>query len=226
MTDLRQIEDTLRAIVEDQAISNAEKQALRSLGDELQADQLRFLRNKAFAIARDQLNAEGADAFKTLKWLEKFSKAIDTASESVEACEAYFSPGKFCRNAILDALKGAKQQVDICVFTISDDRITEAIIQTHQRGVAVRVITDNDKSEDRGSDIDHLLRQQLDLKMDKTRHHMHHKFMVVDQARLLNGSFNWTRSATEYNQENILLTHQPHAVKQFQRYFDELWQKL
>jgi hypothetical protein len=32
------------------------------------------------------------------------------------------------------------------VFTITDDRITEEIVDALKRGVAIRIITDNDKS--------------------------------------------------------------------------------
>ena len=35
--------------------------------------------------------------------------------------------------------------MDICVFTITCDEITAAVLGAHKRGVRVRIITDNDQ---------------------------------------------------------------------------------
>ena len=89
----------------------------------------------------------------------------------------------------------------ICVFTITDDRITDNIIDAHGRGVQVRVISDNDKAHDRGSDLSRLRRHGLPVAFDKTPDHMHHKFAVFDSKLLVSGSYNWTRSAADRNEE-------------------------
>src|SRR6185369_692047 len=98
---------------------------------------------------------------------------------------ACFSPGDACLTAILRELERTRKTADICVFTITDDRIARAIIGAHERRVAVRIITDNDKQYDGGSDIDRLRRAGVPLKVDETEHHMHHKFAVLDGATLL-----------------------------------------
>lgn len=43
--------------------------------------------------------------------------------------------------------------------------------------------------------------------------HMHHKFAVIDGRLLVNGSFNWTRQAVLYNQENCVVTDNPQLVR-------------
>ena len=64
--------------------------------------------------------------------------------------------------------------MDVCVFTITDDRISEAIVRAHQRKVAIRVISDNDKAFDPGSDIDRLRRLGVDVRAgsDQERNHL------------------------------------------------------
>jgi phosphatidylserine/phosphatidylglycerophosphate/cardiolipin synthase-like enzyme len=54
-----------------------------------------------------------------------------------------FSPGQPCRLQIQECLRAARTDVDICVFTITDDRIITAIQDAHDRGVRVRIISDN-----------------------------------------------------------------------------------
>ncbi|MFN6312385.1 MAG: phospholipase D-like domain-containing protein [Planctomyces sp.] len=40
----------------------------------------------------------------------------------------------------------ARNSIDLCVLTITDDRLTDSVLAAHQRGVSIRIITDNDKA--------------------------------------------------------------------------------
>jgi mitochondrial cardiolipin hydrolase len=51
---------------------------------------------------------------------------------------------------------------------------------------------------------------------------MHHKFAIFDQKILVNGSFNWTHSATQVNEENILVTSDAGLVTEFSQQFEKL----
>ena len=102
----------------------------------------------------------------------------------------------------------------------------EAIREAGQRRVAVRIITDNDKARDAGSDIARMARSGLAIKVDLAPDHMHHKFALIDGERLLTGSYNWTRSAASHNQENLLITNDPDALKAYTAEFVKLWGSL
>jgi len=138
----------------------------------------------------------------------------------------YFSPGNQCRNQIIEALNQAQKKVDICVFTISDDKIAETIIFTHKRFVDVRVITDDEKTKDRGSDIAKIMQAGVPVKIDNAPDHMHHKFMIADDLKIITGSYNWTRSAASYNHENLLINHEQNIIQRYQREFNRLWYKF
>ncbi len=139
---------------------------------------------------------------------------------------ATFSPGDRCLDAIRDEFGRAKSRVDVCVFTITDDRIRAAMLDARRRGVVIRVISDNDKSMDEGSDVEPLRRVGVEVRVDQTEAHMHHKFAIFDGARLLNGSYNWTRSAANYNQENVVVTGDRALVDAFGAEFERLWQRF
>jgi phosphatidylserine/phosphatidylglycerophosphate/cardiolipin synthase-like enzyme len=141
----------------------------------------------------------------------------------MDIVEVYFSPGDECLKAILHYLRHAKREVKICVFTITDNRISDAIKDCYKRGVAVKIITDNDKSFDKGSDIWEFDREDIQVRVDRTTNHMHHKFAVIDDVILITGSYNWTRSAEKYNQENVVVIRDKKAIKKFEKEFDRLW---
>lgn len=222
----QELEQWLVASLDDFKLSQSEVLELREILPGLIHDDVAFARNKVFELARDPVHTGGEHAVATLLWLEKISKTIDNfrQTESASIAEAHFSPGENCRRKLLDLLVTSREAIDISVFTISDNRLADAILASFQRGVNIRLITDNDKALDQGSDIYRLVEAGLPVRMDASEYHMHHKFAVIDKSILVNGSFNWTRSATDYNQENILVTDDPKLVRAYLDEFEKLWQ--
>lgn len=219
----------LKKTLEDFKLSRSEKGVLQRTLEEMRADdqQRVYFRHRAFELARAEVL--GPQAHGVLDWLEAIVKVLD-ADDSTDARtvpnEAYFSPEDNCPRAITGLLNRTQKSVDICVFTITDNRISDSIIETRERGVEVRIISDNDKAADFGSDIERFERAGVRVVIDRSEHHMHHKFAIFDQRITLTGSYNWTRSAAEYNEENILVTHDPRTASRYQEEFDRLWQKL
>lgn len=224
--NFEQLDQTLRASAADHRLDNEEKFQLREIGAQLQTEQLRRLRNTAFAIARERVEAEPAQAAALLRWLEQVVKTLDLCnSVAAAAHSAYFTPGDACLRKLRELCGGAKRQIDICVFTLADDRLSEAVLAAHERGVQVRIVTDDDKRHDEGSDILSLARAGIAVRTDRSPAHMHHKFAVFDGRLLANGSFNWTRSASHSNDENLIVSSDAYLVRCFAGQFDLLWQR-
>jgi mitochondrial cardiolipin hydrolase len=227
--DTDELDRALRATLDDGRLSRSEKQALGELLREslLAEDRLGQLRARAFNLAKER--TADPRALEALDWVEDFVRLLAQreAAPSVQSkARACFSPGDGCLATILGELGRARKTADICVFTITDDRITNAILAAHQRRVALRIITDNDKQHDFGSDIERLRGAGIALRVDITEHHMHHKFALLDGATLLNGSYNWTRSAATFNEENLIVTSDPALVGSFARQFEAMWAAL
>lgn len=215
----------LKESITDEVLSKQERKTLRELVVEYKPgpEQLNFLRSTIYELANEK--ATDSNYRFILEWVRNVNNAL-LANEKVEISDAYFSPGESCREIIIKQIAAAITRIKICVFTISDDRISNAILTSHKRGVEVRVITDNDKSLDMGSDIHQLVKSGISVKMDSTPNHMHHKFMVVDDKALTTGSYNWTLSAARFNHENILVTQDAGVVKSFLKEFEQLWKQM
>ena len=221
------LDRSLRESAQDFTLDAGEKLELRELGQQLDAGRIRFLRNRAFDIARDAMLGEPVATLEVLRWLEQVVKTLDAADEAAPVVSsAYFSPGDTCLRRLCDLMRGCRDTLDICVFTIADDRLTEAILDCHARGVQVRVVSDNDKQHDSGSDIDRLRAQGVQVRVDDAPSHMHHKFALFDGRVLANGSFNWTRSATRDNDENLVVSDDANLVRVFGLQFGKLWQQF
>jgi cardiolipin hydrolase len=223
-----QVDSWLGGTLEDRRLSRPERQALREVAASLEsASDLEAIRRRAFELARTALSVP-AD-LPVLDWLEDVVKALKEgggAAVDRTIASAHFSPGDECLRAITGLLDRSKRTADVCVFTITDDRLANAMIAAHRRGVAVRVITDNAKADDLGSDAGRLEASGIPLRVDRSPYHMHHKFAVFDGATLLTGSYNWTRGAAVDNEENLIVTNEPRLVGPFLATFERLWSKL
>jgi len=76
---------------------------------------------------------------------------------------------------LMSLLSSARTSIDVCVFTITCDEISAALLDAHRRGVRVRVITDNDQAANTGSDIARLRSAGVPVATDADTAHMHHK---------------------------------------------------
>lgn len=191
----------------------------------------RAIRHRAFALARERIQ-QGAPALAIVEWLEEVTNLVahvsdEHAQRREEALvRAAFSPGEAPRALILERLAAARSSVDVCVFTITDDVLSDGLLACHGRGVTVRVVSDDGKAEDLGSDVEAFRRAGIEVRIDVSEHHMHHKFAVFDRRSLLTGSYNWTRSAAAHNEENLVLVEDPRLVSAFRSEFDRLWDRF
>jgi len=219
------LEEFLRESLEDFSLSRAEKKELKTHLAGLAADPIEQAkaRQLAFKIASGKMEEVGQIC--AMDWLQGVIKLLYTRENKTKS-SAYFSPGDDCLHRIRRLIGEARSTLDICVFTITDNRIVEKLAEAHERGVKIRIISDDDKSMDLGSDMDRMDRFGIPCRYDLTDAHMHHKFAIADGDLLLSGSYNWTRSAATENEENIVVTNEVKLVRTFQDLFEELWKKF
>ncbi len=181
--------------------------------------ELRYrLFNEARKLEKDN------DGQQALFWLQNCFDAIDKYMFRMH--RVFFSPGTDILETISDLIRQAKKTLEICVFTITDERLANDIHAAHQRGIQVRIITDDDKMFDRGSAVKGFRKEGIQVKIDRSRYHMHHKFGIIDSRIVFTGSFNWTYTATKHNQENLLVTTNFDIIRQYSSQFDQLWKDM
>jgi phosphatidylserine/phosphatidylglycerophosphate/cardiolipin synthase-like enzyme len=225
---LDEIDAWLIRSLDDQRVSRNERRDLSEFfaGLESTADR-DTVRRRVFEVARTAMKQP--DDLAVITWLEEATRAIREIGRTAprpEFSEAYFSPGEDCPRAIMRLLTNASRTAEICVFTITDDRLAAAILDAHRRGVSVRIITDDTKAEDLGSDIERFERSGIPTLVDRSPFHMHHKFAILDGETLLTGSYNWTRGAARDNEENLIVTNDRRLLASFKTTFERLWAKL
>ena len=225
----------------DRKLSGGEKAALAAwLAENAATPQLNgVVRHAAFDLARR--SAGDPATTQLMDWLEDVMRVVAPAPTSAGSgggaggdTVAFFAPGEACLRHIVRRVTECRRTMDLCVFTVTDDRISHPVIDAHRRGVKVRVISDNEKATDLGSDVHKFREAGIPVKLDDARGpaehgingHMHHKFAIFDAARLLNGSYNWTRGAADVNYENVVDAADPKLIATFAAEFERLWARF
>ena len=155
---------------------------------------------KLFDVAGGKMKDDHDKA--VIEGLKKYVLAAqdDLLQTKPRYMDAFFFPNEKNVDKLVGYLTKATKSMNICVFNLTNDRLANAIFDAHQRGVKVRVISDDECMENQGSDIKWLAGQGVQCRVDSaSQFHMHNKFVVIDDTFLITGSFNWTVQAGKSN---------------------------
>ncbi len=125
---------------------------------------------------------------------------------------------------LMESIQSARYSLDVCMFTMASKELSEVLIRARRDRIVVRVITDTEQIGASGSRIGRLRRAGIQVRTDNSSFFMHHKFVVVDNKMLINGSLNWTLQGVCGNQENVLITSNSDLVQPFVKQFEHLWE--
>jgi phosphatidylserine/phosphatidylglycerophosphate/cardiolipin synthase-like enzyme len=74
-----------------------------------------------------------------------------------------------------------------------------------------------------GTEFDPFKQAGLDVLRDGNVGQMHHKFMVIDNSIVIFGSYNFTNSAEDRNDENLLVIYNSEIAGQFIAEFQRVY---
>ena len=145
---------------------------------------------------------------------------------------------------IAQHLSAAKRSIDLALFVFSAQSLTDVLAQRVQSGVAIRLLADPGFASRSFSEVLDLLGVALPdrfCKLEKGNRplakplrgvgtprlargdKLHHKFAVIDNRKVITGSFNWSPSAAHQNDETLLVIHSPTLAAHFTHEIDRMW---
>lgn len=162
--------------------------------------------------------------------------AVPSASRAAMAVQACFSPKGKCSTHIVRELAQARSEILVAVYALTSDELAWALIKARQRGVKIQVVLDQEFDSTNETSKRALLEQQgvpvrrisgLDTgRPARGPGLMHEKFAVIDQRVVLTGSYNWTVSADQFNDESLLVFRDAGPLaEEFRKEFFRLWEK-
>jgi len=139
--------------------------------------------------------------------------------------ENYFAPEDNPQAAILAVLEEAQESIHFMAFAFTDDEIAQLLVRKLRAGLQVRGVMEARNINSMGSDYDALRQAGVDLLSDGNPYMMHHKVIIVDEAIVITGSYNFTASAAGYNDENVLIIHSADAARLYMEEFRRVYRE-
>jgi phosphatidylserine/phosphatidylglycerophosphate/cardiolipin synthase-like enzyme len=139
------------------------------------------------------------------------------ARARAEDRQVYFSPRGGCTDAVVRELAAARTSVYVQAYSFTSAPIARALVEAKDRGVDVEVILDKSNRKAHYSASDFLIHHGIPTRIDAAHAIAHNKVMIIDDAVVLTGSFNFTTAAETHNAENLLVLRDPQLAKEYLR---------
>ena len=137
--------------------------------------------------------------------------------------ETYFSPDDGVADVIVDLLSDAQESIYFMAYSFTSDPISEAIQARAADGVTVAGVMDYSQvKSNQGGEYDTFAQAGYDVRTDGIDGLMHHKVFIIDEQIVITGSYNFSRSAEERNDENILVIYNTDIAQEFLKEFERV----
>lgn len=136
-----------------------------------------------------------------------------------------FAPEDNIGKTITTVIEAARNEVRILAYSFTEDAIGKALADRWKNGVDVAVVFEGEKAfRDNGGEAPFLKRQGVPIFIDGSANAlMHEKVVIVDGSFVAAGSYNFTRSADRFNDEQILFISSPEIAEDFLAEFEKIY---
>jgi phosphatidylserine/phosphatidylglycerophosphate/cardiolipin synthase-like enzyme len=147
--------------------------------------------------------------------------AMDLTLSKDSSVQVYFSPRGECTDAIVSEIDHSKTEILVQAYSFTSSPIAKALASANKRGVKVLAILDKSQRTERYTSATFLTNTSIPTFIDDKHAIAHNKIMIIDKAKVITGSFNFTKAAEEKNAENLLVI----SSKELASYYLDNWQK-
>jgi phosphatidylserine/phosphatidylglycerophosphate/cardiolipin synthase-like enzyme len=139
--------------------------------------------------------------------------------------EIYFSPNGEAAKRIVELVSGAQESIYFMAFSFTSNDIGAAVMDRAQAGITVAgVMDDGQVASNQGTEYDPFKQAGLDVRKDGNADGlMHHKVILIDRQIVITGSYNFTASAEQSNDENVVIIFSPAVAAQYLEEFQRVY---
>ncbi|NJC94717.1 MAG: DUF1669 domain-containing protein, partial [Anaerolineae bacterium] len=138
--------------------------------------------------------------------------------------DTYISPDDLVLTAFYNLLSEAQGSIYFLAFSFTSNELGEVVREKAEAGLTVKGVMDEEQiASNTGTEFDPFRQAGLDVRIEGIDGQMHHKVFIVDGKIVVFGSYNFSRSAEERNDENIIIVYNQQIAEQFMLEFQRIY---
>jgi len=152
----------------------------------------------------------------TTKTVEKVRKQV------LQVC---FSKEQDCARIITNWILRANESIHIMVYSFTSQPIASALIvaNTQKPDLDIKVVIERNQANVTGSVYQMLLDANITVALDDNPYLMHHKVAIIDDKIIITGSYNYSQSAEDRNDENLIVIADQEIAELYEQEFQRIW---
>src|SRR5512138_639389 len=137
--------------------------------------------------------------------------------------DIYFSPDDGVQQALIPLLESAQQSIYFLAYSFTSNQLGDILREKAKAGLSIAGVMDADQvTSNQGTEFDPFRQAKLDVRLDGIEGLMHHKVFIVDKKIVAFGSYNFSQSAEQRNDENLVIVYNPVIAEQFIQEFQRV----
>ncbi|MFC7062167.1 phospholipase D-like domain-containing protein [Halobacillus seohaensis] len=130
------------------------------------------------------------------------------------------------KQKITKIIDETEKTLDIGIFLLTENDFVTHICKATKRGVNVRMITDRKQTSElskQTANVQKLIESGVPVKVNQHDGNMHLKVMISDKKLTTSGSYNFTYSAEEKNDEVLVVIKSKKMGEEWTDKFNQMW---
>ena len=139
------------------------------------------------------------------------------------AVQVLFSAEDHTISNLIALVNDAKTSIRFLAFSFTDYPLAKAMIDRALVGVDVRGVYETFGSNSLGSELKTFWCAHIPVRQDGNSSFLHDKIIIIDNSIVVTGSLNFSSSADDENEENVVILDNPEIAALYLQEFDKLW---
>jgi phosphatidylserine/phosphatidylglycerophosphate/cardiolipin synthase-like enzyme len=138
--------------------------------------------------------------------------------------DTFFSPDDHVINSLASVLNDAEKSIYFLAYSFTSNELGDIVREKDKAGLTVRGVMEAEQvTSNQGTEYDPFKQAGLDVRLDGIEGQMHHKVFIIDGKIVAFGSYNFSQSAEQKNDENLIIVYDETIAREFLKEFERVW---